>query len=72
MPSTNKPGHRALRKGRYSQPNGIYLVTTVTEQRIPWFQVHRCQPATCRVGQARGELPLLERGVVVGTNKLYP
>jgi REP element-mobilizing transposase RayT len=27
-----------LRKGRYSQSNGIYLVTTVTEQRIPWFQ----------------------------------
>jgi len=39
MPNSTKPGHRALRKGRYSQANGIYLVTTVTEQRIPWFQV---------------------------------
>ena len=28
-----------MRKGRFSQANGIYLLTTVTEQRIPWFQV---------------------------------
>ena len=27
-----------MRKGRYSQSNGIYLVTTVTDQRIPWFK----------------------------------
>ena len=28
-----------MRKGRWSQVNGVYLLTTVTEQRIPWFQV---------------------------------
>jgi REP element-mobilizing transposase RayT len=39
MPSSPKPGHHALRKGRFSQANGLYLLTTVTEQRIPWFQV---------------------------------
>lgn len=26
-----------MRKGRFSQSNGIYLVTTVTDQRVPWF-----------------------------------
>lgn len=38
MPKFPDPGSRALRKGRFSQPNGIYLVTMATEQRIPWFQ----------------------------------
>jgi len=33
------PGRRALRIGRFSQTGGVYLVTTVTDQRIPWFQV---------------------------------
>jgi REP element-mobilizing transposase RayT len=32
------PGSHSLRKGRYSQENGIYLITTITHQRIPWFQ----------------------------------
>jgi len=39
MNSPPGPGTRALRRGRYSQQNGIYFVTTVTDQRIPWFQV---------------------------------
>ena len=33
-----KPGHSALRKGRYSQSGGIYSITFVTDRRIPWFQ----------------------------------
>ena len=27
-----------LRKGRYSEPGRDYLVTTVTHERVPWFQ----------------------------------
>jgi REP element-mobilizing transposase RayT len=27
-----------LRKGRYSEPGREYLVTTVTHERVPWFQ----------------------------------
>jgi REP element-mobilizing transposase RayT len=42
------PGRKALRKGRFSQPNGIYLVTTITEQRIPWFQVFDFARIACR------------------------
>ena len=47
MPASPQPGHRALRKGRYSQPNRIYLVTTVTELRIPWFQVFAFAQIMC-------------------------
>jgi len=32
------PGQRSLRKGRHSQKNGVYFVTTSTNARIPWFQ----------------------------------
>lgn len=32
-----KPHACDLRKGRLSEPNRIYLITTVTRQRIPWF-----------------------------------
>ena len=38
MLKKNKPGRKALRQGRYSQVNGIYLITTVTEGRIPRFE----------------------------------
>jgi REP element-mobilizing transposase RayT len=31
------PGYKALRKGRYSQPEGIYFITTTTHRRVPWF-----------------------------------
>ena len=30
-------GHRALRKGRWSEPNHLYLVSTVTHNREPLF-----------------------------------
>ena len=38
MNQNAKPGHQALRKGRYSTPGGIYLVTSVTDRRVAWFQ----------------------------------
>lgn len=27
-----------MRRGRFSEPYRVYIVTTVTDQRIPWFQ----------------------------------
>jgi REP element-mobilizing transposase RayT len=42
------PGRRALRRGRFSQAGGIYLVTTVTDNRIPWFQVFAFAHLMCR------------------------
>ena len=33
----NPTGHQALRKGRVSQPGRLYLLTTVTADRMPWF-----------------------------------
>jgi putative transposase len=35
--STRPPGIRALRRGRWTDPGRVYLVTTVTEGRQPWF-----------------------------------
>jgi len=43
-----RPGCRALRKGRFSQCNGIYFVTAVTDQRIPWFQDFALARLMCR------------------------
>ncbi|MEE4217328.1 MAG: transposase [Xanthomonadales bacterium] len=40
MQKANTPGSKALRKGRFSQPGGIYFITVVSDQRIPWFQDH--------------------------------
>ena len=34
---TRHPGHQALRKGRASLPGQIYLLTTTTAKRGPWF-----------------------------------
>ncbi|MDO8437143.1 MAG: transposase [Nitrosomonadaceae bacterium] len=34
----NSPGNAALRRGRYSEPNRIYLVTACTHHRAPLFQ----------------------------------
>jgi len=42
------PGSRSLRTGRCSQNNGIYLITTLTENRIPWFQVFSFAHVMCR------------------------
>lgn len=52
MPA-NKPtitaGHRALRKGRASIANGIYLLTTTTQDRRKWFAdfAAGCAAARC-------------------------
>ena len=43
-----KRGYRSLRKGRWSRVNGVYVLTTVTEQRIPWFQVFEFGQIVCR------------------------
>jgi len=42
------PGRRVLRKGRYSQPSGLYFVTFTTADRIPWFQVFEFAAIMCR------------------------
>jgi REP element-mobilizing transposase RayT len=34
---TQQPGHRAVRRGRWSEPGRIYSVTTTTRERKPWF-----------------------------------
>ena len=46
-----------LRIGRYSEQSRIYLISTVTQNRIPWFHdVHkaRCVVACMRAAQQRG------------------
>ncbi|HEU4670915.1 MAG TPA: transposase [Dyella sp.] len=42
------PGHRALRKGRVSVPGQIYLLTTVTAHRTPWFLDPDAAGLACR------------------------
>ena len=49
MAKPTGPGSRALRKGRYSQQNGIYFITAVTDQRIPWFQQFSLARILCRI-----------------------
>ena len=46
--AAESPGHRALRRGRFSQEGGVYLITTVTDQRVPWFQVFSFAQLICR------------------------
>ncbi|HEX5352980.1 MAG TPA: transposase [Rhodanobacteraceae bacterium] len=43
------PGHHALRKGRVSVPDHVYLVTTVTRERKPYFRDFAvgCAAARC-------------------------
>ena len=48
MRQINWPGYRSLKAGRYSQQNGVYFVTTTTDQRIPWFQVMSFACVMCR------------------------
>ncbi|TAM33505.1 MAG: transposase [Rhodanobacter sp.] len=45
----NSPGHQALRKGRTSIPGQIYLLTTVTVDRTPWFLDEELAKTTCRL-----------------------
>ena len=42
------PGRKALRKGRFSEPGRAYAITTVTDKRIPWFQVASFAQLLCR------------------------
>jgi REP element-mobilizing transposase RayT len=37
-PLLQKPGHLSLRRGRVSLENTVYLVTTVTDDRIRYFE----------------------------------
>jgi len=48
MSTPIRPGCRALRKGRVSQRGGIYFITAVTDQRIPWFQDFSLARLMCR------------------------
>ena len=48
MHTPQKTGYSALRKGRFSQPNGIYFITFVTEERIPWFTDDELASVMCR------------------------
>ena len=48
MENSELLGQSALRKGRFSEPNGIYFITFVTLQRIPWFQEFEFAAAMCR------------------------
>lgn len=45
----NKPRNRALRRGRVSIPHHVYLVTTVTQKRQPFFSdfYAGCTAARC-------------------------
>jgi putative transposase len=45
----NNPGHRALRRGRVSLPNHVYLVTSTTTKRQPFFYDFQagCAAARC-------------------------
>lgn len=36
-PNPQKPGYRSLRTGRFSETNRAYLLTTVTQGRVPLF-----------------------------------
>lgn len=44
-----KPGHRALRRGRVSLPNHVYLITCVTTERRRFFEDFfvGCSAACC-------------------------
>lgn len=35
--ATANPGHKALRRGRFSCPNQVYLLTWVTHKRVSFF-----------------------------------
>ncbi len=48
MDTRNPPrGHRALRRGRGSEPGRLYLLTAVTVRRQPLFADWRCARAAC-------------------------
>ncbi len=47
----NNPGHAALRKGRVSVPNGVYLLTATTMERIRVFENFHAACAASRCFQ---------------------
>ena len=57
MGKSLNPGQRGLRRGRHSRVHGVYLVTAVTDQRIPWFQVMSFARCMCRCLADPGCLP---------------
>ena len=48
MDHATRPGYSALRKGRHSCPGGVYFITAVTHQRIPWFSEISFARIMCR------------------------
>lgn len=54
----NKPHGDNLRKGRASEPNRIYLITTVTQDRMPHFTDFHL--GRLLVHTLRGEIPRAE------------
>lgn len=57
-----KPRGEALRRGRYSEPGRIYLITTVTRDRAPIFrnlEAARSLVRTLRSAQDRGHAETL-------------
>jgi REP element-mobilizing transposase RayT len=42
------PGHRALRRGRFSAAGQVYLLTTTTARRVPLFRDWECALSACR------------------------
>ena len=48
MPHSTLRGHSALRKGRVSLPDAVYLVTFATRDRTPFFLDHDMSMRTCR------------------------
>ena len=52
----DRPGHRALRKGRVSLPNHVYLVTTTTAKRLPVFFDFKAACSACRCFETRALL----------------
>ena len=54
---TRLPHAADLRKGRFSQPGGVYLVTTVTRDRLPVFNCFssaRCVVRTLQIEHTTG------------------
>lgn len=45
---THPPGHHAIRKGRVTVPGQIYLLTTVTADRLPHFLDIALARTACR------------------------
>jgi REP element-mobilizing transposase RayT len=48
-----KPHSKDLRKGRHSEPGRIYLITTVTHHRVPWFHDLRAARTLIQVLHAK-------------------